>query len=242
MIHSPLVQGERRMKIDQVSILNTTFKRLAIASVLASLTACGGSSSSSLSVSGTAATGAALAGATVTVTCSTGTGGTTSGTDGSYSVAISNGKGPCVLSATKGATVLRSVTPGAGVANITPLTDMLTDYLATRAGTTAANLLTNTNGKAIISDSTALTSAQTGLANLLKTTYNVTISTTNFLTATITTPQGGTQSAGDKDLDLLKTGSVIDTNGKPTTTVLTAVVTEAQKTTPYVAPTGTTSP
>ncbi|HJW57951.1 MAG TPA: carboxypeptidase regulatory-like domain-containing protein [Burkholderiaceae bacterium] len=222
--------------------LSNAFKWLAISAAAASLVACGGGGSdSSISVTGTAATGAALSGANVTATCASGTGSATSGTDGTYNVSITNGKAPCVLVATKGATVLRSIAPAAGVANITPLTDMLVEYVATRAGTTPDNLLSNNNGKAIIGDTTALNQAQTGLVTLIKTNFNITISTTNFLTATITTPQGGTQSAGDKDLDVLKAAAVITSEGKPQTTVITAVKTEAQKTTPYVATTGASS-
>ncbi len=227
------------MKAIPVSKVTAAFQWLAIAGLSASLAACGSDDASpSLVVQGTAATGAALAGAAIAVTCVTGNTSTTSATSGTYSAEIINGKGPCVLTATKGATVLRSVTPGAGVANITPLTDMLTDYLATRAGTSAANLLSTNNGKAILSDSAALTSAQTSLASLLKTTYNVTISTTNFLTTTITTPTGGTQSASDKDLDLLKTGNVVSADGNVNGTVLTAVKSDAAKTPPYIAVTG----
>lgn len=206
----------------------------------AALVACGGGSGvPALNVNGTAAVGAALAGAAIAVTCSTNSGSTTSNVDGTFNVVIGNGRGPCILTATKGATVLRSVTPGAGVANITPLTDMLTDYLATRAGTTAANLLTNTNGRAILSDSKALTDAQAGLVSLLKTTYNVTLSTTSFLSTAIVTPQGGLQNGGDKDLDLLKAnGSVVDLNGSPTTATKGAVTGAAQQTPPFTAPTG----
>ena len=210
---------------------------------MAALAACGGGSDDAapaapLTITGTSAVGAALAGAAIAVTCSTGSATATSGADGTFSASISAGKGPCILTATKGATVLRSVTPGAGVANITPLTDMLTDYLATRAGTTAANLLTNTSGKAILSDSKALTDAQAGLVSLLKTSYNVTISTTNFLTATITTPTGGTQSAADKDLDTLKANSLTTANGTLTTAVNTAA-TNLAKTQPYTITGGT---
>lgn len=210
---------------------------------MSALAACGGGSDdvappAQLTITGTSAVGAALAGAAIAVTCSTGSGTATSGADGTFSASIGNGKGPCVLTATKGATVLRSVTPGAGVANITPLTDMLTDYLATRAGTTAANLLTNSSGKAILSDSKALTDAQSGLVNFLKTSYNVTLSTTNFLTATITTPTGGTQNAADKDLDTLKANSLTTTNGTLTTAVSTAA-TNLAKSQPYTVTGGT---
>jgi hypothetical protein len=232
------------MKVIPGSKITAAITWFAMVGVSASLVACGGSdddatsSSTTMIVRGTAATGAALSGASISVTCATGTGAATSNSSGNYSASISNGKGPCVLTATKGTTTLNSVTPGAGVANITPLTDLLTNYLATRAGTSVSNLLTNTNGKAILSDTQALTDGQNGVAAMLKTNYNVTISTTSFLTASITTPESGTQSASDKDLDLLKAANILTSDGNVTSDASTTVKTEAAKTAPYVAPTG----
>jgi hypothetical protein len=253
------------MQSSRLSNLRLLPRFLLAVSLISSLTACGGGSddpapttttttaavttttaatttttTTLMVITGTVATGAALSAATISVTCSTNSGIATSNADGTYTSAIGGGKGPCVLTATKGATILRSVTPGAGVANITPLTDLLTNYLATRAGTTAANLLSTTTGKAILSDSTALGDGQAGVVNLIKTTYNVTLSTTNFLTATIVTPTGGTQNDADKDLDLLKAkGTLLDADGKPTVSVLSTVVTEAGKI-PYAPITGGT--
>lgn len=228
------------MKYDQAHKSSAVFKCFAIVGAISALAACGGGSSSTqLTVTGTAATGKALDGAAISVTCKTGTGTATSNSAGNYSASITDGKGPCVLTATKGATTLRSIAPGAGVANITPLTDLLTNYLATRAGTSVSNLLSNTNGTAILSDSKAISDGQTDVANSLKTNFGVTISTTNFLSTTITTPTGGTQNNADKDLDLLKTNNLVGTDGNSSSTSVTTIVTDGQKK-PYTGSTGAT--
>ncbi len=229
------------MKAILASKLVFTFKWLSLVSMTAAVVACGGggSSSTTLTVRGTAAIGKALDGALVTVTCTSGTGSATSNSDGSYTVSITDGKGPCILTATKGATVLRSVAPGAGVINITPLTDMLIDYLATRTGTTAENLLNNIDGKAILSDTKALAEGQASVINLIKTTFGVSLEVENFLTATITPQTGSTaQNAADKDLDLLKTNNVVTSTGTPAPNVIETVKTEAAKAPRYVANTG----
>jgi hypothetical protein len=222
--------------------LKSTFRVLAMAGLLG-LSACGGggggsSSSSEMKVSGTAATGKALDGATVAVTCVAGSGSAVANAAGSYSVTITDGRGPCLLTATKGGTVLRSVTPGAGIANITPLTDILVNYLAARAGTTPESMLSSANGRAIIADTNALTAGQAAVVSYLQTTYGVTITSPNFLTVAITPPSGGTQSNSDKDLDGLA-GKVVDSSGKVLGSVADAVKAIAEKA-PYGAPTGAT--
>ncbi|WP_194723879.1 carboxypeptidase regulatory-like domain-containing protein [Noviherbaspirillum malthae] len=234
------------MKTKNMSALTTTFKWMSIAAAVAGVVACGGGggdsgpSTTTMSITGTAATGKALDGAVVTVSCASGTGSATANATGGYTVSIQNGQGPCLLTATKGNTVLRSVAPGAGVANVTPLTDLLVEFLATRAGTTPANLLSNANGKALLSDANALNDGQTKVAAFLQTTYGVTLSSANFLTVSITPPTpGATQSASDKDLDLLLARGIVSSNGVPATTVVSNVKTEGQKQ-PYVAPTGAT--
>lgn len=106
---------------------------LSIAMLLAACGGGGGTSSSgrtpSLNLSGTAATGAALAGANVQIKCAAGTGGVTTGADGSFSVVIAGAALPCVLEVSNVATTLHSaVESGAGEsvkANITPLTELL---------------------------------------------------------------------------------------------------------------------
>jgi hypothetical protein len=234
------------MKSISASKLVSTFKWIAAASVAATTVACGGGGSSSsgssttyLTVQGTAAIGKALDGATISVNCSAGSTTATSSSTGAYSATVTNGKGPCVLTATKGTVSLNSITPGAGVANITPLTDLLTNYLATRAGTSVSNLLSNTSGTAILKDTTAISDAQGEIVNVIKTNYGVTVSTTNFLTTSIVTTTGA-QSDSDKDLDLLMTSDVVTDTGVPETTVLDSVKAVGASR-PYTGTTGASS-
>ena len=122
-------------------------KRTAIAISAAALvlSACGGSDPTSgidslaaQVVKGTAATGAPMPSATINATCGSASGTATTATDGTYTVKITGGGLPCVLTATSsdGTTVLHSVVGGTGtsssaaVAQITPLTELLVAQLA----------------------------------------------------------------------------------------------------------------
>ena len=121
------------------------------AAVAALLAACGGGSDTpppatptpapppppiTLAVKGTAATGAAMANAAIKVSCATGSATATAGANGTFSVSITNGALPCVLTATSsdGATELHSVAAGTGhadtTANVTPLSELLVARLA----------------------------------------------------------------------------------------------------------------
>jgi hypothetical protein len=155
------------------------------------LVACGGDGGeeppppqAQVSLKGVAARGAALAGATVIAKCAGGTGSTVTASDGTYTLAITGGTLPCVLSATSGAVVLHSVATGAGdtaTANITPLTELLVAQLsgsapaaffatagtetwssltATRVNTAEAAVLATLTGAGI--DTTALGGIVTG--------------------------------------------------------------------------------
>jgi hypothetical protein len=115
----------------------------------AAMTACGGGGSdapppppptpTSVTIAGTAAKGAALAGATVDIKCAAGTGAATAGSDGTYTVTITEGALPCALRATgTEGSVFHSVVAGTGstgtyAANVTPLTEMLVAQLAAAA-------------------------------------------------------------------------------------------------------------
>ena len=108
------------------------------------MTACGGESGiggggSDLTLRGTAAIGAPLVGL-VSATCKKGSGTSTSNPDGSFSVVINDGVGPCLLSmtipnittTTTAPATLYSVTSGSTAtqtANLTPMTTMLVEYL-----------------------------------------------------------------------------------------------------------------
>ncbi|MDF3833535.1 hypothetical protein P3W85_11330 [Cupriavidus basilensis] len=125
-------------------------KLLAVAVAAATLTACGGGGDNSATtgaattttpttpttkISGTAATGAALAGATVQAKCATGSGTATTAADGTFTIGIPNAVRPCVLSVQvpNGPVMHSVVDAGSGttaVANITPLTELVTAAIA----------------------------------------------------------------------------------------------------------------
>ncbi|SPA22843.1 conserved hypothetical protein [Cupriavidus taiwanensis] len=113
------------------------------------LTACGGgggdstptSGPAATKISGTAAVGAALGGATVQAKCASGSGTATTAADGTFTLSIEGATRPCVLSVkTPDGTTLHSVveagTGTTAVANITPLTELVTASLA-QGSTTA---------------------------------------------------------------------------------------------------------
>lgn len=110
---------------------------LLISAVL--LTGCGGGSDTAPStISGTAATGAPIVAGNVTVTCAGGNALTTStANDGAWSVTISGQTLPCAIQVTGGTingvanfTPYHSIALALGVANITPLTDLIVANLA----------------------------------------------------------------------------------------------------------------
>jgi hypothetical protein len=104
---------------------------------LFTLIACGGGSrtsvgseggASSLTLGGVAATGAAISGGSVDVKCKTGVGSATTNADGSYTVTITDGVGPCLLRAidpiTK-ITLFSFVEKDSTSANINPITQLV---------------------------------------------------------------------------------------------------------------------
>ncbi len=127
--------------------------RISSLAVLVALAACGGASdpdipfeSKAITVTGTVAASMAATPATtalnvpVLLTCRNGEGTAMSDANGNYTVTTTGlSSGPCVVTATivsgTAATVLRSVAPGDGSrANITPLTEMLTQYIWAQTG------------------------------------------------------------------------------------------------------------
>lgn len=116
----------------------TAFKFVFVVSLLAGLAACGGGGGSSdvantptpssLTLTGVAATGAAISEGTVEAKCATGTGSSTTATDGTYSVVVTNGEAPCLLKATDpvtNSTYYSAAEKGASIANISPLTQLV---------------------------------------------------------------------------------------------------------------------
>ena len=104
------------------------------------LAACGGGDGggSSLALGGTAAVGKPVVG-TVAASCKTGTGTSVSNADGSYTININGGVGPCLLKITPadGTAAMYSISSGSGssqTANITPITSYLVSYLRSVPG------------------------------------------------------------------------------------------------------------
>ena len=121
----------------------TRFSSCRLAALFAptviALAACGGSDDPpaavnpapgvALSISGTAAVGAAIAGGRVEALCLVGDGVATTLADGSYNLAIEDGRLPCSMRVTSAdlTTVLHSAATGSGssaIANITPATEL----------------------------------------------------------------------------------------------------------------------
>ena len=212
------------------------------------LAACGGGGGdgdAALTLKGTAAVGAPLVGA-ITATCKTGTGSATSNSDGTYTVAIVGGVGPCLLKIqpATGAT-LYSITSGSGAtqtANITPMTNMLVTYLLNVPGMKAATpeaWFAQPVVKTLLTDTTGLSTRITrdflpALKALLPT---LSVNSTDFLfTAFVANPA----SATDADLEKLKTAGVVTSTGEPSAAAASALVTSAANDTPVVGATGAT--
>ena len=212
------------------------------------LAACGGGGGdgdAALTLKGTAAVGAPLVGA-ITATCKTGTGSATSNSDGTYTVAIVGGVGPCLLKIqpATGAT-LYSITSGSGAtqtANITPMTNMLVTYLLNVPGMKAATpeaWFAQPVVKTLLTDTTGLSTRITrdflpALRTLLPT---LSVANTDFLfMAFVANPA----SATDADLEKLKTAGVVTSTGAPSAATASALATSAANDTPVVGATGAT--
>lgn len=108
---------------------------ISAVAVATSLVACGGggggasgTDSTVLSIKGVAATGAAISQGTVSAACASGTGSTATAIDGSYTITIPTGEGPCLLKATDPITktsYYSAVEKAESVANISPLTHLV---------------------------------------------------------------------------------------------------------------------
>lgn len=191
------------------------------------LVACGGGtdggSSPGGTVSGTAAVGAALSNASITLTCKNGSGSTTANSNGGYSATFAF-DGPCAITANGGATTIHSFAAGTGTFNVTPLTELLLDYLAGQLGTTASGLLSgissNASYQSALSNSTVIANAEAGIAALIKSMYGITLSSSSFLTVSFTPGAPG----ADADLDTLLTAGAILSNGQPAASLVTAAL------------------
>ena len=113
------------------------------------LAACGGgggssssSASSDLVISGVALTGTAIDAGAVQVKCQSGTGTTTTGSDGSFTVTVTGGARPCLLKVTDpiSSTDIHSLLESGTVANISPVTDLV---VSNTTGVTPSTAFTN---------------------------------------------------------------------------------------------------
>jgi hypothetical protein len=199
------------------------FGSIALAS--SALVACGGGGSNPQgTIQGTAAVGAAMANATIQLSCKSGSGSTTANSSGAYTATFTF-TGPCLITATSGSTVLNSLASGAGTYNVTPLTQLLLSYIAGQLGTTLngliAGITTNSSFQNALTSSTVVANAENAVAQLIQTTYGVTLSTNSFLTTSFTPGQSG----ADSDLDSLQAAGAITSDGQPAATLSSAAVT-----------------
>ena len=190
---------------------------LALPLVLA-LSACGGGGDSAttsgglsnppagttLKVGGTAAVGAPMAQAAIAIACASGTATATADANGVYTVSITDGTLPCVITATSsdGQTELHSVAPGTGhadtTANVTPLSELLVAKLA------------GGDPKAFVSAFTGTTTISTADVGAAQAALLTTLAAAGLDTTGVTDIVAGTISAGsgsgyDGVLDKLKT-------------------------------------
>ena len=213
-----------------MKLLNASMRRTlqfgSVAFLTSTIVACGGGGSSGNppfgTVGGTAAIGAALANATVKLTCKNGSGNTTTDANGAYSATFSF-DGPCAITATSGAVTVDSFASGAGTFNVTPLTELLLDYIAAEQGTTLSALLagitSNSSFQGALTNSALIASAETAVVQILEQTYGISLSTTSFLTASFTPGQPGI----DSELDALQAAGAINSDGSPSATLLATV-------------------
>lgn len=183
---------------------------IAISAAALVLTACGGSDPTSgvdslaaQVVNGTAATGAPMPSAMINATCGSASGTATTASDGTYSVKVTGGSLPCVLTATSsdGTTVLHSLVAGTGtsssaaVAQITPLTELLVAQLA--AGDPAKFVSSFSSNTTISVD--AVAAANTTVLAALKAAGLDVSAITNVATGTISVGSGGNSYDGVLD-------------------------------------------
>lgn len=223
---------------------------LVMAAILACLSGCGGGSepvlnfeSKAITVTGTAATSTsantattALAAIPVTLDCRNGHATAMTDANGNYTMTVTGlSQGPCVVTATlpSGATstLLRSLAADNGsVANITPLTEMLVQYVSAQVGLPATQSQPATN---LASSNKLQTLAKAGglatssasvasviMANTVAPAVNV---PTDFLTGQLQAKvQGNAGNAQSLVLEQLRTKSLTTVAGQSAATVIAA--------------------
>jgi hypothetical protein len=222
-----------KIKMNLESFVRGLPPTMLLACSLLALSACGGGGgegpTSPVSFQGTTALGVPFANATVAFTCRAGTASTTSDTNGNYRLTALV-QTPCVVTATNGASTLHSLAPGGGVINVTPLTELLTLYVAGQLNTSESALFSNFSGNAhahaLLSNSAQVSQAQSAVVTLVSNTYHINISTTNFLGSAFV---AGSGAGADADLDVLaKTGAIDPATGLPSSAAASATLSLGQ--------------
>ena len=195
---------------------------LWLASALAAglLAACGGSDAPTpTAISGTAATGKAIAGGSVALKCAAGTASAvTTGANGNFSMSVNGLTFPCVARVdykdeTGAAQKLQTFVSGLGIANITPVTELI---VASLTGNSAANAFDNFDTVVKTKTFTAaqINAAAVGVKSYLKGLGVVVddMPADPIGTAFVATSSGITGDRFDKVLDAL--GALLTKNGK----------------------------
>jgi hypothetical protein len=167
--------------------------------------------------------GAALSNATVQLTCKNGSGTTTTDANGAYTVTFGF-DAPCAITATSGPVTIYSFASSTGTFNVTPLTELLLDYIAADQGTTLATLVagvsSNASYQAALTNSGLITGGESAIAQILSKMYGISLATTSFLSASFTPGQPGL----DANLDALQTAGAFNSDGAPSSALLAAVI------------------
>jgi hypothetical protein len=194
--------------------------RLACAAlfVASMMTACGGGGDEGGdpfgTIEGTAAVGAPMRFATVKLSCRSGASVVQTDGNGHYRVTF-RFSGPCLIVATSGSLTVYSFASGPGSYNVTPLSTLLMQYMAGQLHTTFVGLLngflTNTTYQSAFTNTTVIQQAQVAIVRIIKVRYNITLSSTSFLTFVFTPGTPGL----DSDLDTLQNDNAWGPDGDP---------------------------
>jgi len=205
--------------------MNLSFKRgaLLLSSIATAVALMACADNETLDLRGVAAVGAPIAGGTVAVTCASGTGSAATNADGSYSVSISEGEGPCLVlvsGTVNGQTVVVSslvADIGVGetaVVNVNPVTDLVAKAVIQDAGVSLANFFAapgTTLARLNVTESTITTAGNAAVAQLLAGTGS-TLTFADFYSSTsFTASSTGSGSAADQMLDLLESTDKLET-------------------------------
>jgi len=164
----------------------TAFKLVSTSVFFAALAACGGGGggpaalqdtpiSTVLTVTGTAATGAAITNAAVSARCAVGSASGFTGPDGVYKLSSPSLTGPCLLEVTYGtpSQTLHSFAAADGIANITPLTELISAKALAQAN--IASIFSTLNAQQIITAQRNVSAANQELGAFLQSNLGVTL-------------------------------------------------------------------